>query len=114
MAIGDIRQVLERIDHITPLEGERYAACLETYEAASNQRERFLAWFEDDVVPKLSIEHARILSVGCCAGVLDKELLAAGAKRASTVLYVGLEPNARQCERFVSCMSLTHDQDIRV
>jgi len=112
--IADIRQVLERIDHVIPLEGECYAACLETYEGASNQRERILAWFKDDVVPELSTEHARILSVGCGAGDLDKELMAAGAKQASTVSYVGLEPNARQCERFVSRMGLKNDQDIRV
>ncbi len=114
MKIEDIRQVLERMDRISPLEGERYAACLETYEAASNQRERILAWFKDEVAPELATDHAQILSVGCGAGVLDKELLAAGSKHASTVSYVGLEPNARQCERFVSRMGLNNDLDIRV
>jgi len=114
MKIADIRHVLKRLDHVAPLEGERYAACLETYEAASNQRERILAWFKDNVIPALSRERAWILSVGCGAGDLDKEILAAGAEHASAVAYFGLEPNARQCERFISRMGFENNRNIRV
>ena len=41
------------------------------------------------------------MSVGCGAGDLDKEILAASVEQSEAVAYVGLEPDARQCERFL-------------
>ena len=82
MKIADVRQELEFLDRVEPLAGERYASCLATYEAASTQRSQIAAWFEGDVVPELSPESARVLSVGCGAGDLDRKLLAAGARHA--------------------------------
>jgi hypothetical protein len=78
MNIKDIRQELTLIDHVAPLEGQRYATCLHTYEAASNQRELILGWFTDHVIPQLSTDRASFLSVGCGAGDLDEKILAAG------------------------------------
>ena len=114
MNIANIRQELERLDHAIPLEGEHYATCLETYEAASNQRERILAWLMEDVIPVLSTDRASVLSVGCGAGNLDKEILAMGTEHASAVSYVGLEPDPRQCERFISRMGFENDRNIQV
>ena len=114
MNIANIRRELERLDRAVPLEGERYATCLETFEAASNQRERILAWLMEDVIPELSTDCASVLSVGCGAGDLDKEILAAGTEHASAVSYVGLEPDPRQCERFISRMGFENDRNIRV
>jgi len=114
MKIADILQELECLDHLGSLEGERYASCLATYEAASNQRDRILDWFTDNVVPELSSKRARVLSVGCGAGDLDKELLAAGAEHATAISYVGLEPDPRQCERFVSRMGFENDHSVAV
>lgn len=114
MKIADILQELERLDHVRPLEGERYASCLATYEAASNQREQILAWFAGDVVPELSSKSTRILSVGCGAGDLDRELLAAGAGHASEVSYVGIEPDTRQCDRFVASMAFDAEDSVEV
>ena len=114
MNIKNIRQELTLVDDVVPLEGQRYATCLQTYEDASNQRELILGWFTDHVIPKLSTERASFLSVGCGAGDLDEKILAAGKEHASFVSYVGLEPDTRQCERFISRMVLESDRNIRV
>jgi SAM-dependent methyltransferase len=114
MNINEIRQELALLNNVTPLEGQRYASCLHAYESASNQRELILGWFMDHVIPQLSTESASFLSVGCGAGDLDEKILAAGKEHASTVSYVGLEPNSRQCERFISRMVVENDRNIRV
>ena len=114
MNIKEIRQELTLLDQVAPLEGKRYAACLDTYEAASNQRELILGWFTDHVIPQLSTERASFLSIGCGAGDLDEKILAEGREHAATVSYVGLEPDPRQCERFISRMVVENDQNIRV
>jgi len=114
MIITDIRQELRDLDRVEPLQGERYATCMAAYEAASNQRERILAWFTDDVIPELSTERAHVLSVGCGAGDLDKGILAAGAEHAAVVSYVGLEPDSRQCERFTERMGFDDDRNVQV
>jgi SAM-dependent methyltransferase len=114
MNINDIRQELALLNSVPPLEGQHYAACLHTYESASNQRELILEWFTDAVIPQLSTEHASFLSVGCGAGDLDEKILAAGKEHASAVSYVGLEPDPRQCERFIARMVCENDPNIRV
>ena len=114
MNITDIRQELALLNEVAPLEGQRYATCLHTYEAASNQRELILGWLTDHVIPELSTDRASFLSVGCGAGDLDEKILAAGKEHASTVSYVGLEPDSRQCERFMSRMVFENDRNIRV
>ena len=114
MNIKDIRQELALLNNVAPLEGQRYATCLHTYESASNQRELILGWFTDHVIPQLSTDRASFLSVGCGAGDLDEKILAAGKEHASTVSYVGLEPDSRQCERFISRMVFENDRNIRV
>ena len=111
MNIKDIREEMALLTDVTPLEGERYAACLHTYETASNQRELILGWFTDHVIPQLSTESASFLSVGCGAGDLDVKILAAGKEHASTISYVGLEPDSRQYEKFISRMELESDRD---
>jgi len=112
--IGDIRHELALLNNATPLEGQRYATCLHTYEAASNQRELIRGWFTKHVIPQLSTDDASFLSVGCGAGDLDEKILAAGKEHASTVSYVGLEPDSRQCDRFTSRMAFENDKNIRV
>ena len=112
--IEDIRQELAPLNNVAPLEGQRYADCLHTYEAASNQRELIRGWFTDHVIPQLSTESASFLSVGCGAGDLDEKILAAGKEHATTVSYVGLEPDPRQCERFISSMVVENDQNEQV
>jgi len=114
MDIKEIRQELALLNEVTPLEGQRYATCLHTYEAASNQRELIVDWFTDHVIPQLSTDGASFLSVGCGAGDLDEKILAAGKEHASSVSYVGLEPDSRQCERFISRMVFDNDRNIRV
>jgi SAM-dependent methyltransferase len=114
MKIADITQRLARLDRVLPLEGDRYATCLATYEAASNQRERILAWFTGEVVPGLSAERSTILSVGCGAGELDRKLLEASAGVASEISYVGIEPDPRQCESFAASMGFEDDARIEV
>jgi SAM-dependent methyltransferase len=114
MNITDTRQEMALLNDVAPLEGHRYAACLHTYEAASNQRELILGWFTDSVIPQLSTDNASFLSVGCGAGELDIEILAAGKEHTSTISYVGLEPDPQQCEKFISRMELAGDKNVRV
>jgi SAM-dependent methyltransferase len=114
MNIKDIRQEMSLLNDVAPLEGQRYADCLHTYEAASNQRELILGWVTDHVIPQFSTDSASILSIGCGAGDLDVKILAAGKEHASTLSYVGLEPDSQQCERFISRMEFEDDQNIRV
>jgi len=114
MKIQAIRQELKQLDAVAPLEGQRYAACLQTYEAASNQRELILGWFTSQVIPQQSTESAAFLSVGCGAGELDVEILAAGKAQTSSIAYDGLEPDPQQCETFLSRMARETDNGIRV
>jgi SAM-dependent methyltransferase len=114
MNIKDIRQEMALLNDVVPLEGHRYAACLHTYEAASNQRELILEWFTNHVIPQIPMDSASFLSIGCGAGELDVKILAAGKAHASTIAYVGLEPDSQQCERFMSSMEFPSDQNIRV
>ena len=112
--IEDIRQELALLNDVASLEGQRYADCLHTYEAASNQRELIRGWFTDHTIPQLPTDSASILSIGCGAGDLDVKILAAGKEHAATVSYVGLEPDPQQCERFISRMEFANDQNIQV
>ncbi|MFQ3200230.1 MAG: SAM-dependent methyltransferase [Zhongshania sp.] len=114
MDIKDIRQEMALLNDVVPLEGHRYAACLHTYEAASSQRELILEWFTNHVIPQIPRDNASFLSIGCGAGELDVKILAAAKEQASTIAYVGLEPDSKQCERFTSSMALPSDQNIRV
>jgi len=114
MLINEIRKELALLSEVAPLEGQRYAACLHTYEAASNQRELILKWFADHVIPELSTDSASLLSVGCGAGDLDVEILTAGRKHAAAISYVGLEPDPDQCEKFVLRMQQPGDDTIQV
>jgi SAM-dependent methyltransferase len=114
MNIKDIRQEMALLNDFAPLEGQRYADCMLTYEAASNQRELILGWFTDHAIPQLSTDNASILSIGCGAGDLDVNILAAAKEHASAISYEGLEPDPQQCERFISRMGVTDDRNIQV
>jgi len=102
--ITAIREVIQQSETPVPLAGEHYASSLAIYEAASDQRDRILAWTRKTLVPELHEDRASILSVGCGAGDLDKEILEASTEQSEVVAYVGLEPDERQCQRFVSQM----------
>ena len=112
--IEDIRQELVLLDNVAPLEGQRYADCLQTYEAASNQRELIRDWFTDHAIPQLPIDRASILSIGCGAGDLDVKILAAGKEQAVNISYVGLEPDSQQCERFIARMKNENDPNTQI
>jgi SAM-dependent methyltransferase len=114
MNIEAIRQEMALLSDVAPLEGQRYAACLHTYEAASNQRELILGWFTDHMIPQLSTDSASVLSIGCGAGELDVEILAAGEDHASNISYAGLEPDSQQCKKFISRMELESDRDTQI
>ncbi|MFT7387209.1 MAG: SAM-dependent methyltransferase [Candidatus Endobugula sp.] len=114
MNIQDIRQEIALLTDVTPLEGTHYAACLHTYESASNQRKLILSWFAKHVIPQFSKDSTSLLSVGCGAGDLDVNILAAGKAHTSTISYVGLEPDPQQCERFVDRMGLGNDNSIHI
>ncbi len=115
--ISTIRKELGQLEHrldALPLQGERYASCMESYEGASSQRRQILAWIQRVLIPQCSRESATVLSVGCGAGDLDKAILAAGAEHSATISYVGLEPDAAQCERFVKQMGFDEDENVQI
>jgi SAM-dependent methyltransferase len=114
MDIKDIREEMALLKDVVPLQGHRYAACLHTYEAASSQRTLILEWFTNHVIPQIPRDSASFLSIGCGAGELDVKILAEAKEQASTIAYVGLEPDSQQCERFTASMALPSDQNIRV
>jgi SAM-dependent methyltransferase len=114
MNIKDIRQEMALLNDVVPLRGHRYAACLHTYEAASSQRTLILEWFTNHMIPQIPRDSASFLSIGCGAGELDVKILATAKEQASTIAYVGLEPDSQQCERFTASMALPSDQNIRV
>ncbi len=104
MNITAIREVLQESATPTPLEGEQYASSLAIYEAASDQRSRIIEWVRATLVPQLPTTRASVLSIGCGAGDLDRHILAASTEQSNEVTYVGLEPDAGQCKRFVNQM----------
>jgi len=115
--ISRIRETLGQLEHrldALPLKGERYAICLDSYEGASNQRRQILAWMRRVLLPQCSKERLTVLSVGCGTGDLDKAILSAGIEHAGTVSYVGLEPDAAQCERFVRQMTPAETDNVKV
>ncbi|MGI9329822.1 MAG: class I SAM-dependent methyltransferase [Gammaproteobacteria bacterium] len=114
MNITTIREALQTSATPVPLEGDHYASSLAIYEAASDQRARILAWTREALIPQLQAERTSILSVGCGAGDLDKEILAASSEQSNLVAYVGLEPDARQCERFLSQMGDKTNRRVQV
>lgn len=114
MNITAIRQELALLDTVTPLEGQRYASCLHTYESASSQRRLILEWFKNHAGPQLPADQASVLSIGCGAGDLDLKILAVSKARAANVTYVGLEPDCRQVERFKSRMAAGNDPRVQI
>lgn len=117
MNISTIRKELGQLDNhldAQPLQGERYASCLDSYEGASNQRRQILGWIQRALIPKFNKKRAAVLSIGCGAGDLDKAILAAGAEQSATISYVGLEPDAAQCARFVNQMGFDDDENVQI
>jgi len=112
--IASIRAELDRLERTQPLEGERYACCLATYEASSSQRAGIMAWIRNELLPQLGGDHLSMLSIGCAAGELDTHIAAAAADRAATVEYSGIEPDALQCERFTERLARDADARVRV
>ena len=115
--ISAIREELQQLEHrldALPLRGERYASCLDSYEEASNQRGQILGWMQRVLIPQCSKESTTVLSIGCGAGDLDKAFLAAGAEHSAAISYFGVEPDAAQCERFVSQMGFDEDANVQI
>lgn len=114
MKISAIRDELDQLEHIAPLEGEQYASSLAIYEAASNQRARILDWIQTSLLPRFNTPRLSILSIGCGAGELDREILASSAARVPAVNYTGLEPDGRQCARFLRFMRQDQGPNVHI
>jgi len=115
--ISAIRKELGQLEHrldALPLQGERYASCLDSYEGASNQRRQILAWIQRVLIPRFSKQSTAVLSVGCGAGDLDKAILAAGAEHSAKISYVGVEPDTAQCERFAAQMGADKNDNVQI
>ncbi len=114
MNISDLQLELSRLDEVPSLEGNRYAECAETYEAASNQRMSMLAWLRENLVSSLPMDCAAVLSVGSGSGVFDNQFLGSISSTVREVSYVGIDPNPHQCERFTQLLETRVNGRVRV
>ena len=102
--------------HCLPLTGDRYAECVEIYEAASDQRALLQHGLGQRIAAAFAGRAVRMLSVGSGSGVFDAGLLECLAPKLDTVCYTGIDPNPRQCELAVQRMARLsgHKVDVRI
>ena len=114
MDISQLQMELSTLDEVPPLEGNRYAECAETFEAASNQRPSMLAWLREHLVSALPEDRASVLSVGSGSGVFDGHFLGSIRSTVREISYVGIDPNPHQCRRFTQQLASRADDRVRV
>ncbi len=101
LLLEGLDQALEFVDRLVPMDEERFLATHLVYERRSNQRQRILEWFAEEVNPNVSDgETFDILSVGCGGGHLDVPIASTLFDRAVRLRYTGLDPNVVECESF--------------
>lgn len=84
-----------------PLAEARFLDTHKLFESRSDQRQQIHTWFERDLVREVrENEPCRVLSVGCGSGVLDVPVAKRFADRASSLHYVGVNPNQTECRCF--------------
>lgn len=71
------------------------------YEGRSDQRQRIIGWFGEQIAPSRRLDAPfRVLSVGCGSGALDLPIATRFASLGSDLHYVGVNPNRVECETF--------------
>jgi SAM-dependent methyltransferase len=93
---------LDAFDSLEELSDARYHATHERFEAASNQRALILDWLEDlaDRMTFRPDRAARLLSVGCGGGVMDRRITRIFSEHAHALALVGVDPNPEHTRAF--------------
>lgn len=81
-----------------PLSSDRYAECVEIYEAASNQRRLLQQSLTNQIGDAYAGRALRMLNVGSGSGEFDAGVLEHLAPRLGPIDYTGIDPNPHQCE----------------
>jgi len=99
--LEQLDRALEGSAALEPLADERFLETHVLYEGRSDQQRRLVDWFREAVAGSLDPARPfRVLSVGCGSGILDVPVAADLAARAGSLDYVGIDPNAVECEAF--------------
>lgn len=91
-----------KISSLEELGDRRYHAAHEAFEAASNQRALILAWLEQ-LADRLDLPRnrsARLLSVGCGGGVMDRRIAEVFARHVEMLSLAGVDPNPEHTRAF--------------
>jgi len=93
---------LATFDSLEELSDARYHTTHERFEAASNQRALILDWLEDlaDRMTFRSDRAARLLSVGCGGGVMDRRITRVFSEHVHELSLVGVDPNPEHTRAF--------------
>jgi len=94
---------LGKLPSLDELGDARYHSTHETFEAASNQRALIIDWLEDlaDRTPFPRNREARLLSVGCGGGVMDRRIVDVFADHVESLSLVGVDPNPEHTSAFM-------------
>ncbi len=99
--LARLEEALSRVEELTPLDEARFLETHAIYEGRSDQRQRIIGWFAEQIAPTLRSDSPfRVLSVGCGSGMLDVPVAARLAPRTAELRYVGVNPNRVECEVF--------------
>lgn len=93
---------LDAYASLDELSDARYHATHERFEAASNQRALILDWLEDlaDRMTFPPDREARMLSVGCGGGVMDRRITSVFSDHVDRLSLVGVDPNPEHTQAF--------------
>lgn len=99
--LARLDEALARIDDLCCLDEGRFLETHGIYEGRSDQQQRIIEWFGEEIAPSLRPHRPfRVLSVGCGSGMLDVPVATRLASRAAELQYVGVDPNRVECEAF--------------
>ncbi|MDJ0865444.1 MAG: class I SAM-dependent methyltransferase [Myxococcota bacterium] len=99
--LARLDQALARVDDLFSLDDARFLESHGIYEGRSNQQQRIIEWFGEQIAPALRPERPfRVLSVGCGSGMLDLPVATRLVSRTAQLHYVGVNPNRVECEAF--------------
>lgn len=97
-----IDEHFDELGALEELDDAHYHAAHERFESASNQRALILDWLEDlaDRARFPAERAARILSVGCGGGVMDRRIAQVFFEHVERFALVGVDPNSEHTRAF--------------
>lgn len=99
--LSQLDAMLREAPPLVPLEEARFLETHLLYEGRSDQQSRIIEWFARRLAPEVPVDRPyRVLSVGCGSGILDVPVAASFAKGSPALDYVGVDPNATECDAF--------------